>query len=230
MGGWVKLHRKITDWEWYQDANVMRLLIHLILTVNYEPKKWQGITIQPGQIVQNNEQLEKRLKLTRKQLRRCLEVLDNSNVVARSRAGRFYLLTLVNWESYQVLDPDEGKAKGNQEGKAKGNRLKNINKYLSNDSDLAYASEAEFLADWKQARETYDKMPTNVAKLTTFERLNFNKVNSQYSLEQIRYAIEGLFRQKGMFPASRLRPAHFLEEGNVDKYLDCYHNKTQLFA
>ena len=42
MEGWIKLHRQILDWEWYDDINVKVLFLHLLLTANYEDKKWQG--------------------------------------------------------------------------------------------------------------------------------------------------------------------------------------------
>lgn len=34
MKGWLKLHRQITEWEWYDDANTFRLLIHLLIMAN----------------------------------------------------------------------------------------------------------------------------------------------------------------------------------------------------
>jgi len=51
MIGFVLLNREILDWEWYQSPTVSRLFIHLMLKVNFKTKKWQGITIQRGQLV-----------------------------------------------------------------------------------------------------------------------------------------------------------------------------------
>ena len=44
--GYIYLHRSLLDWEWYQDINTKTVFLHLLLTVNYQPKKWQGITIE----------------------------------------------------------------------------------------------------------------------------------------------------------------------------------------
>lgn len=38
--GFINLHRKILDWEWYDDINVFRVFTHLLLTVNWTPAKW----------------------------------------------------------------------------------------------------------------------------------------------------------------------------------------------
>ena len=47
-GGFILLHRSILRWEWYGDLNTARLFIHLLLTVNYEPQRWQGIAVCPS--------------------------------------------------------------------------------------------------------------------------------------------------------------------------------------
>jgi hypothetical protein len=42
----VKLFRKIVDWEWYLDIPVKVLFIHLLINVNFTEKKWQGKEIK----------------------------------------------------------------------------------------------------------------------------------------------------------------------------------------
>lgn len=37
--GWIKLHRKFTDWEWYHDRKVKEVFLHLLLKANYQEKK-----------------------------------------------------------------------------------------------------------------------------------------------------------------------------------------------
>jgi hypothetical protein len=49
--GWVAVHRKIVDWEWYQDANTFRLFMHLLFKANYSFGKWRGESLSPGQLV-----------------------------------------------------------------------------------------------------------------------------------------------------------------------------------
>ena len=48
-GSWIKIYRSLLDWEWYDDINTCRLFIHLLLTANYEDKKWHGMVIKRGQ-------------------------------------------------------------------------------------------------------------------------------------------------------------------------------------
>ena len=44
-GGWIKLHRKFKEWEWYQDENTKSVFIHLLLDANHKDKKWRGNTL-----------------------------------------------------------------------------------------------------------------------------------------------------------------------------------------
>jgi hypothetical protein len=34
-GGYIKLYRSLLKWEWYDDSNVFRVFMHLLLTANY---------------------------------------------------------------------------------------------------------------------------------------------------------------------------------------------------
>jgi len=36
--GWLKLHRKFKEWEWYQDSKMVHLFIHLLVTANHQNK------------------------------------------------------------------------------------------------------------------------------------------------------------------------------------------------
>lgn len=112
--GWIKLHRKLLDWEWYNDANTMRLFIHLLLTVNYEPKKWQGMTINPGQRVVGREKLAKELGVSEQSLRTSLTKLKSTNNLTIKSTNKFSVITIEKWEEYQVKD-DEANQQTNQQ-------------------------------------------------------------------------------------------------------------------
>lgn len=99
--GWIKLYRSLIDWEWYDDHNATRLLVHLLVTVNYEDKKWKGITIKAGSRVTSFSVLAKETGLTVKQIRVALTKLENSGEVARKRAHEGQAVILCKWEKLQ---------------------------------------------------------------------------------------------------------------------------------
>ena len=101
MSGWIKLHRTLKSWEWYQDANAVRLLVHLLVSVNYEPKKWKGVNIKPGQVVTSLDHLSQDLKLSKQQVRTAIAKLEKSGEITRERTRHCLHVTLVKWDELQ---------------------------------------------------------------------------------------------------------------------------------
>lgn len=46
METYIKLYRKLKDWEWYKDIPTKVLFLHLLIEVNFTEKKWQGREIK----------------------------------------------------------------------------------------------------------------------------------------------------------------------------------------
>tara|TARA_R110000796_G_scaffold50954_3_gene120338 strand:+ start:1297 stop:2076 length:780 start_codon:yes stop_codon:yes gene_type:complete len=89
-------------------------------------------------------------------------------------------------------------------------------------------TEELFLKRWCDARTYYDKLPTNIKKLTTFEKIDFNELRQDYNLKEFEQAMQGMFQQK-TFPKTRLRPTHFLKREHFETYLTCFTTKEKLF-
>lgn len=101
MSGWIKLHRSLKDWEWYGDKNALLLLIHLLVSVNYEDKKWRGVTIKAGSMVLSWETLSTQTGLTIQQCRTAMSKLEASKEVTRQSTNRFQVVSLVKWDKLQ---------------------------------------------------------------------------------------------------------------------------------
>lgn len=105
--GWIKLHRKILDWEWYDDTNVVRLFLHFLLTANTKDNRWHGIEIKRGQLIVTSEDINEKLHLTRQQYRTALTKLKSTNEITIKTTNRFTLITLCKYETYQRLENQE---------------------------------------------------------------------------------------------------------------------------
>ena len=46
--GFILLHRKLLEWEWYTDHNTKMVFIHCLLKANFEKKEWRGVVIERG--------------------------------------------------------------------------------------------------------------------------------------------------------------------------------------
>ena len=102
--GWIKIHRSLLDWEWYDDPFTLKLLIHLNLIVNHKDKKWKGVHIKAGQIVTSILILSERLGVTPKTIRVHLDRLINSGEIVKLGANKYTIITLVKWEQMQYED------------------------------------------------------------------------------------------------------------------------------
>jgi len=136
MEGWIKLHRKFLDWEWYNDNNAKVLYLHLLLTCNYEDKKWQGIVIQRGQKVTSIGHLAEETGLTQQQVRTSLQKLKKSKNITSKSTNKFTLITIENYDLYQSYN-DFATNKITNEQQTNNNNIKKIkNKKIYKLSDF----------------------------------------------------------------------------------------------
>ena len=105
MIGWIKLHRSLLEWEWYDDKNALTLLIHLLVTVNYEDKKWKGISVQSGSRITSWDSLKMELKsMSKQQIRTAMYKLENSGEITRQTTNKYQVITLVKWYKLQCIE------------------------------------------------------------------------------------------------------------------------------
>ena len=138
--GFITLHRKILDWQWYEDANVVRVFLHLLLNANHKDKKWKGTTIKRGQLATSYDSIAVKLRLTKKQVRLAVSKLKGSGELTSRRAPSYILLSLVKYDDYQSNRIEEGTHKGTQkalEGHSKGTQraLNNNDNNVNNDNN-----------------------------------------------------------------------------------------------
>lgn len=109
--GWIKLHRSLLDWQWFEDHNTTRLLIYLLVSVNYESKKWKGQKINEGELITSNSKLASAVGLSVQNIRSSLNKLKIDNQITIKSTNKFQLITLVKWGELQNKDEATNKQK-----------------------------------------------------------------------------------------------------------------------
>lgn len=99
--GYIKLHRKILDWQWYTDIPTHILFEHLLLTANWQDSKWKNITIKRGQRVTSLQHLSQETGLSVQQVRTSLNKLRSSQEITQSATKKYTLITIENYDLYQ---------------------------------------------------------------------------------------------------------------------------------
>ncbi len=107
--GFIKIHRKLLKWEWYQDINTKVLFLHLLLSANWEDRRWQGQVIKRGQFVSTAGRMAKDLGLSLQQARTALKKLVATNEVTCQATNRYTLYTVVNYGSYQDINRESNR-------------------------------------------------------------------------------------------------------------------------
>jgi len=102
--GFITLHRKLTEWEWYSNINTFRLFIHLLLIVNWEDKKWQSKIIKRGSIITSIAHLAKSSNLSPQKVRTSLDNLILTGEIEKYTTNKYTLLTVVKYDVYQNKD------------------------------------------------------------------------------------------------------------------------------
>ena len=100
--GWIKIHRQLLEWEWYDDINVTRLFLHILLKANHKSKNYKGELIQIGEHLTSREILSNETGLTIRQVRTALTKLKTTNEVTIKSSSQGTKIQVVNYEKYQV--------------------------------------------------------------------------------------------------------------------------------
>lgn len=115
MEGWVKLYRKFLQWEWSNVPEMVTMFVHLLLMANPTDTTWRSICVKKGQLITTVASLRTITGLSTKQVRTCLERLIKTNEVTVKTTNKFSIITICNYETYQVVNIKKGKQEGKQE-------------------------------------------------------------------------------------------------------------------
>lgn len=105
----IKVYRKLIEWEWYTDTNTKSLFIHCLLRANWKPGSWKGIHYNAGEFITSLPSLSAETGLSIQQVRTSLNRLFSTGEltcrttdnVTGKKLTRNRIITVNNWDSYQ---------------------------------------------------------------------------------------------------------------------------------
>lgn len=102
MKGFIKLHRRILDWEWYTDSNVKSVFIHVLLNACYDDCRFMGKKVNRGEYMTSLSRLSSDLSIPVRQLRTSLTRLKQTGEIDMQTTNKYTKITICNYDSYQV--------------------------------------------------------------------------------------------------------------------------------
>tara|TARA_R110000737_G_scaffold57101_1_gene82142 strand:+ start:641 stop:1336 length:696 start_codon:yes stop_codon:yes gene_type:complete len=177
--GWIKLHRQLLEWEWYDDTNTKCLFLHCLLRANHSDTEWRGHNIKRGQFLTSVDTLTRETGLSVSQIRTSLKKLISTNEIASKSQARSTVITVLSYDSHQDNDKPDNKLM-TMKSQADDNEIatdKNvIIKECKNDKELVNDRFAEFW-DLYGKKTDSSKCKTKFARLTKTEiELLFEKL------------------------------------------------------
>ena len=101
--GWIKLYRKITEWEWYTVPSMAHLFIHLLFLANQKSKRWKGIVIKRGQLVTSATRLAEQTGLDKRTVCKNLKRLEETEEITKTNNYHYSLITITKFDYYQSV-------------------------------------------------------------------------------------------------------------------------------
>jgi biotin operon repressor len=165
QNGWIKLHRQILEWEWYEDINCFRLFTHLLLKANHKEKRYKGIVVKAGQIVTSRDLLAQETGLSSQQVRTAITKLKSTNEITSVTSSQGTIIEVVNYEKYQLSTNEITEEQPTSNQRVTTNKNDKNNKkeiYIPEFSEfLTYAIEKEPLINQVDLKLKYESWVVN---------------------------------------------------------------------
>ena len=126
--GWIKIHRQLLEWEWYDDNNTKIVFLHLLLKANHKPKNYRGLELKAGTILTGRKLLCLETKLTVRQIRTSLTKLKSTNEITIKTSSQGSVIEIVNYSKYQLATNETTNERpANDQQTTTNKNVKNVN-------------------------------------------------------------------------------------------------------
>lgn len=100
---YIKLSRKILDWEWYGNINTCRVFIHMLLKAYWKDKKIEGTVIPRGSFHSSYGRLAEETQLTVDEVRTAVKHLISTKEITKHVTSKYTVFTVNNYDAYQII-------------------------------------------------------------------------------------------------------------------------------
>lgn len=185
---YIKVFRKLVNWEWYTDTATKSLFLHCLLKANWKPTEWRGIHLERGQFVTSLASLAKETGLTIQQTRTALNHLISTNELTSKSTSKNRVITVVSYDKYQ------GDQQTNQQAANKQltNNQQATNNRYKNNKNLISKEREEMYTDAPNPAAPLLKIKYGIHKNVLLAVEEYDALVEQYGAEQTDKAIDFL--------------------------------------
>jgi hypothetical protein len=166
MSGWIKLHRKFLDWEWFNKSEAVHLFLYMLIKANHKDAKWQGNDVKRGQFISSLGNISNATGISIQQIRTILKKLEKTNEIEVKSTSQFTIVTICKYDCYQ--DENETTNKPLTNNQQTTNKRSTTNKNEKKEKKILFD---EF---WTLYSKSVDKQKC----LDKFEKLSDEEIKS----------------------------------------------------
>jgi hypothetical protein len=134
MSGWIKMHRKFLDWEWFNKSESVHLFLYMLLKANHKDGQWQGIDIKRGQFISSLGNISNATGISIQTIRTILKKLEKTNEIKVKSTSQYTIVTICKYECYQ--DENENTNKPLTSNQQTTNKPSTTNKNEKNERSI----------------------------------------------------------------------------------------------
>ena len=177
--GYIKLDRKITEWEWYRNVNTKTVFLHCLFKANWKDGRFEGVVIPRGSFATSLPTLSRECNLTVQNVRTALEHLKSTGELTVHRHGNFSVVTVTNYCQYQDTNTETNRPSTDlqqtsnsplttiEEGKKERKKKEYIGAFKISDNEILQSAFNDFI----EMRKAIKKPMTERAAKNIAEKL-----------------------------------------------------------
>lgn len=100
--GWIKLHRKLTEWEWYKEPYTRIVFEYVLLVSCHKEQNFRGIKVGVGEALRTLETIAFDNGITIQNARTAIKNLKSTGELTEKQHGKYRILRVNNYSQYQV--------------------------------------------------------------------------------------------------------------------------------
>lgn len=150
--GWIKLHRKLQLKGFYLQSQYVHLWVHLLLSANHTSKEYMTngtiLNIKKGQLLTGRKQLSEGTGIPESTVDRILNLLENEHQIEQQKTTKYRLITIVNWDKYQIVDSTlDNKRTAREQQADTNNKVKKEKKVKNSSTEEDIQLDENYLED-----------------------------------------------------------------------------------
>jgi len=149
MTGWIRIHRKFLDWEWFNKSEAVHLFMYLVLKANHKDGQWQGIDVKRGQFITSFGKVSTDTGISLQTIRTLLKKFEKTNEINIQTTNKFTIVTICKYECYQ----QENEPTNTQLTNEQQTTNKQLTTNKNDKKDVKHKYNSWFLNGWKDGND-----------------------------------------------------------------------------